>query len=124
MSELFEMVVALLASIGVISIIWIFLEPLLCVDLPVGMAQLTLWMDEDVDIRQAVSGIDDLRRRGVEVTLSDDALSPEPRRSVVILCRNDPTLSVCSHVRSHDTDLTVKLPGTRGNRVWSIKRRP
>ncbi|MDR1158034.1 MAG: hypothetical protein LBK75_06970 [Oscillospiraceae bacterium] len=97
MSEFFEMIVALLASIGVVSVVWLCLAPLLDEGVPACSAQIILRLTGGADPRPVVGRFLRLCRRGaaeVRVVVLDEDLTPDVRRAVALLCRDNPALTL------------------------------
>ncbi|MDR0380980.1 MAG: hypothetical protein LBH86_03170 [Oscillospiraceae bacterium] len=97
MSELFEMAVALLASIGVVSVVWLCLAPLLDEGAPACSARIVLRLTDGADPMPVVGRFLRLCRRGVagvRIVVLDEGLTPDVRRVVELLCRDNPALTL------------------------------
>lgn len=99
MSDLYHLAVALLAAIGVVSLVWLITGALLRPGRASPPIHVVLRPPEHPDdIQRSLERIRWLREWGhtdVRIIVADDGMTQEARDVVGLLCRDDPLLTVC-----------------------------
>jgi len=96
MPEIFTMIVALLAAVGVVALGWLFLGAWpRNGTAPPAIAILHL-TDRAADVQQAVCRLQYLRQWGpVKILLADGGMTVDVQKQVTILLRDDPSIVLC-----------------------------
>jgi len=99
MSEVFTVIVALLAAMGAVALLWVTAGAWLrsgSLDLPVFAV---LYVPEKpADVQRAMRRLQWLRRWGdvdFKIVLADGGMADETRKQVELLRRDEPGLAVC-----------------------------